>query len=310
VTTPPPPDGADRSPLQAPHPEHSEQPAQPVPTCFRHPGRETYVSCVRCGRPACPDCLRSAAVGQQCVDCIRQASRGTRQPTGAFGGRVVSGAVVTWTLVAVNVLCYLAELVDQNTVISDGVMVGRLGPYGVADGQWYRLITSAFLHEPPGDGLGILHIAFNMWALIVVGPALERWLGRTKFLTVYLVSALAGSVLFYLVAGPGQTALGASGAIFGLFGAWFVLSRRLRVDARQIIVLIVINLVISFAVPGIAWQAHVGGLIAGTLLTAAFVYAPRQNRVPIQVAATVAMVILLVAGVVLRDQQLVGAVRL
>jgi membrane associated rhomboid family serine protease len=291
-----------------------DAPQAGVPTCYRHPGRETYVSCVRCGRPACPDCLRSAAVGQQCVECVKDGNRTVRRPIGRFGGGVVSGAKVTWTLVAINVICYVIELADQTTIINDGAMVGhfRTGPFthiGVADGQWYRLITSAFLHQPPGGGLGLLHILFNMWALIVVGPALERALGRVRFLTVYLVSALGGSVLFYLIASPTAPAFGASGAIFGLFGAWFVLARKLRMDARQIVGLIVINLVISFAVSGIAWQAHVGGLIAGAALTAAYVYAPRQNRALIQAAATVGMLVILIVGVVIRDQQLVGAVR-
>ena len=287
------------------------QGSAPVPTCFRHPGRETYVSCVRCGRPACPDCLRSAAVGQQCVECIRQASRTTRRPAGAFGGQLTSGATVTWTLVAINVIAYLAEIFFQNPVFDDGVLVGRLGStIGVANGDVYRLLSNAFLHEPIGSGLGLLHIVFNMWALIVVGPSLERLLGRVRFLAVYLVSALAGSVLFYVVAAPTALALGASGAIFGLFGAWFVLARRLRLDARQIIILIVINLGISFAVPGIAWQAHVGGLIAGAGLTAAFAYAPRRSRAVTQAAATVAILAVLVVAVVVRDHQLVGAVRL
>jgi membrane associated rhomboid family serine protease len=282
-----------------------------VPTCFRHPGRETYVSCVRCNRPACPDCLRSAAVGQQCVDCVRQAGRTTRRPAGAFGGGITSGATVTWTLVGINVVCYLAEIFAQNTVLNDGLLFGRVGStLGVANGQVYRLLSNAFLHEPIGSGLGLLHIVFNMWALIVVGPSLEKLLGRARFLTVYLVSALAGSVLFYLVAAPEASALGASGAIFGLFGGWFVLARRLRLDTRQIIVLIVINLGISFAVPGIAWQAHVGGLLAGGLLTAAFAYAPRPNRAVIQAGATLALLALLVVAVVIRDNQLVGAVRL
>jgi membrane associated rhomboid family serine protease len=282
-----------------------------VPTCFRHPGRETYVSCVRCNRPACPDCLRSAAVGQQCVDCVRQAGRTTRRPAGAFGGGITSGATVTWTLVGINVVCYLAEIFAQNTVLNDGLLFGRVGStLGVANGQVYRLLSNAFLHEPIGSGLGLLHIVFNMWALIVVGPSLEKLLGRARFLTVYLVSALAGSVLFYVVAAPEASALGASGAIFGLFGGWFVLARRLRLDSRQIIVLIVINLGISFAVPGIAWQAHVGGLLAGGLLTAAFAYAPRPNRAVIQAGATLALLALLVVAVVIRDNQLVGAVRL
>jgi membrane associated rhomboid family serine protease len=250
-------------------------------------------------------------VGQQCVECIRQGSRTVRRPAGAFGGRITSGARVTWTLVAINVACYLAEIFFRDTVIGDGVMVGRIGStFGVANGQVYRLLTSAFLHEPPSSGLGILHIAFNMWALIVVGPSLERLLGRVRFLAVYLVSALAGSVLFYLFASPGQTALGASGAIFGLFGSWFVLSRRLGLDARQIVLLIVINLGISFAVPGIAWQAHVGGLVAGAALTAAFAYAPRRVRLPVQAGATAAILLILVIAVIIRDNQLVGAVRL
>ena len=286
------------------NPPDAPQAGTGVPTCYRHPGRETYVSCSRCGRPACPDCLRSAAVGQHCVECVREGSRTVRRPVGAFGGRMVSGAYVTWTLVAINVICYVAELVDQRTVVNDGWLAGVF----VADGQWYRLLTNAFLHEPPGDGIGILHILFNMWALIVVGPALERSLGRVRFLIVYLVSALGGSVFYYLVAPPGIPALGASGAIFGLFGAYFIVARKLRVDARGVIALIVINLAISFT-GGIAWQAHIGGLIAGSLLTAAFVWAPRSNRTLIQAAATVAMLVILIVGVVIRDQQLVGSVR-
>ncbi|SRR5579875_263284 len=287
-----------------PGPEASTAP-ETVPTCYRHPGRETYVSCVRCGRPACPDCLRSAAVGQQCVECIREGNRGVRAPRGMFGGGVARGAVVTWTLVALNVGFYIVEIAYA-PLVNDWLLAG----YYVAHGQVYRLLTSAFLHEPLGSGIGPLHIIFNMWALIVVGPALEQVLGRVRYLTVYLVSALGGSVLFYLLQSPFSGALGASGAIFGLFGAWFVMSRRLRVDSRQVIMLIVLNLGISFLWAGIAWQAHVGGLIAGGLLTAAYVYAPRPSRTVLQVAATAAMVALLVLGVVIRDHQLVGSVQL
>lgn len=285
-----------------------------APTCFRHPDRETYVSCVRCGRPACPDCLRSAAVGQQCIECIRGANQGSRQGTGQFGGRVATGRpVVTYTLVALNILAYIVELAYSKTV-DYGAMIGHAydpairDSVGLAVGDWYRLLSSAFLHEPPGRGIGLLHIAFNMWALIVVGPAIERALGRVRFIAVYLVSALGGSVLFYLLAAQNEPAIGASGAIFGLFGAWFVLARRLRLDARMIVGLIAINLLISFTVSGIAWQDHVGGLIAGAALTAAYVYAPRANRALIQAGATIGLIALLVAGVVIRDQQLVHTV--
>jgi len=233
-----------------------------------------------------------------------------RRATGRFGGGVTTQATVTWTLVALNVGAYIAEVINQ-TVVSDGLMIGKVGTqYGVANGQWYRLITSAFLHQQPGVGFGILHIAFNMWALLLVGPALERTLGRMRFLAVYLVSALGGSVLYYFLALPVAPAVGASGAIFGLFGAYFVMARRLRVNSGQIVFLIVANLAIGFAIPNIGWQAHVGGLIAGAALTAAYAYAPRANRALIQVGATVLIVALLLAGVAIRDYQLVGAVRL
>ncbi len=283
-----------------------------IPTCFRHPGRETYVSCVRCGRPACPDCLRSAAVGQQCVDCVREGNRGTRRAASVFGGRPTASAVITWTLVGINIVLYIVELARPG-LANDWAMLGQAritagGPLeGVAQGQWYRLITSAFLPPPGLSGLGPLDIAFNMWALILVGPPLERLLGRVRFLAVYLVSALGGSVMFYFLGAPNVEALGASGAIFGLFGAWFVVARRLRLDSRWIVAVVVLNLVIGFVVPNIAWQAHLGGILAGGLLTAAYAYAPRQNRVLIQVSATAGLVAIMIVAVALRNHQLAAA---
>jgi membrane associated rhomboid family serine protease len=241
---------------------------------------------------------------------VRAGNRGTRPVGAVFGGRAVSGAVVTWALVAINVLLYLIELARPSLGYDLGMIgLGRFtngGPLqGVAEGQWYRLITSAFL-PPPGGGLGPLDIIFNMWALILVGPALERLLGHGRYLTVYLVSALGGSVALYVLV-PYELALGASGAIFGLFGAWFVVARRLRLDSRWIVTLVVLNLVIGFVVPNIAWQAHLGGLLAGGLLTAAYAYAPRQNRALIQVGATVAVVGVLILAVVVRDHQIAAA---
>ena len=285
-------------------------PTTGVPTCFRHPGRETYVSCVRCGRPACPDCLRSAAVGQQCVDCVREGNRGVRRGGTVFGGRPSTGAAVTWTLVGINVLLYIVELAHPS--LGDAwAMVGKArlsagGPLeGVAQGQWYRLISAAFLPPPGLNGYGPLDIIFNMWALILVGPALERLLGPVRFLAIFLVSALGGSVLFYWLAPANQAALGASGAIFGLFGAWFVVSRRLHLDSRAIVAILVLNLVIGFVGHSIiAWQAHVGGLIAGALLAAAYAYAPRANRALIQGGATVVIVAILAFAVMVRDHQL------
>jgi membrane associated rhomboid family serine protease len=283
-----------------------------VPACYRHPGRETYVSCVRCGRYACPDCMRSASVGQQCVDCVGEGARSTRQVRTIFGGRPAAGAVVTWTLVAINVAVYLVtwvrpSIVNDLGMLGDGSYGGRL--HGVAAGEWYRLITSAFVTPGAGlSGLGLLDILFNMWALIFVGPALEGFLGRMRFLAVYLLSAVGGAVMYYYLAPRYQLAAGASGAIYGLFGAWFVVSRRLRLDSRGIVALIAINLVLSFTLNKyIAWQDHIGGLLVGVVLTAAYVYAPAKNRSVVQALATIAVLAVMVIAVLVRNGQLVGA---
>ena len=303
------PGGLNRPDGVAPGPQEDQE----VPTCYRHPGRETYVSCVRCGRHACPDCMRSASVGQQCVDCVGQGARTTRQARTAFGGRPAAGAIVTWTLVAINVAVFLVAWA-RPAIVNDLAMLGYApytagGPlHGVAAGESYRLLTSAFV--APGAGLsgpGLMDILFNMWALIFVGPALEGLLGRARFLAVYLVSAVGGAVMYYFLAPPYSPAAGASGAIFGLFGAWFVVSRKLRLDTRGIVALIVINLALSFFFHTyIAWQDHIGGLLTGALLTAAYAYAPRKNRAAFQVAATVLVVIVIGVAVAVRTGQLTG----
>jgi membrane associated rhomboid family serine protease len=229
----------------------------------------------------------------------------------AFGGRPAAGAVVTWALLGINVALFLVTWVRPG-IVNDLVMLGyapyvSLGPlHGVAAGEWYRLITSAFVVPGAGlNGLGFADILFNMWALVVVGPALEGLLGRTRFLAVYLVSAVGGGVMYYYIVPPYNAAAGASGAIFGLFGAWFVVSRRLRLDTRGIVFLIAINLALGFFFHSfIAWQDHIGGLLTGVLLTGAYAYAPRKNRAVIQVAATVAVVALIVVAVVIRTHQL------
>jgi len=286
---------------------------QEFPACYRHPGRETYVSCVRCGRYACPDCMRSASVGQQCAECVGEGARSTRQARTTFGGRPAASAVVTWTLVAVNVAVFLVTWIRPG-IVNDLEMLGyasytSAGPmHGVAAGEWYRLITSAFLAPATGlSGLGFVDILFNMWALIFVGPSLEGLLGRARFLVVYLLSAIGGAVMYYFLAPPNYPAVGASGAIFGLFGAWFVVSRKLRLDTRGIVGLIAINLALSFFLHSyIAWQDHIGGLLTGALLTAAYAYAPQKNRALVQAAATVAVLALIVVAIVIRNGQLTG----
>src|SRR6201996_1885932 len=293
-------------------PDQASPAGQEVPpTCYRHPDRETWVSCVRCGRPASPDCRREAAVGQQCLECVREAGQGTRQARTAFGGRAVANAMVTWTLVGLNVVLFLVELAKPS-LANDWGLLGYAtynfgGPLqGIAAGQWYRLITSAFLPPSTGlGGLGLLDILFNMWALVAVGPSLEQLLGRVRFLAVYLLSAIGGGVAFFLVGQPNVLALGASGAIFGLFGAWFVAARKLRLDMRGIITLIVINLVFSLVFrSSIAWQDHVGGLIVGAATTAALAYAPRRQTIAVQVSAVVAILAVLALIVIFRSHDL------
>ncbi|WP_082945562.1 rhomboid family intramembrane serine protease [Mycobacterium sp. E2733] len=253
-----------------------------APSCYRHPDRPTYVRCNRCDRYICGDCMRSAAVGQQCVECVRAGARTIRQPRTRFGGRQRSATpVLTYALIAVNVAAFVLQM-------ASGQLEAELAlwPPAVADGEFYRLMTSAFLHY------GATHLLFNMWALYVVGPPLEMWLGRLRFGTLYAVAGLGGSVLVYLVSPLDTSTAGASGAIFGLFGATFVVGKRLAVDVRWVVVVIAINLVFTFVVPlissqRISWQAHVGGLVTGGLIAAAYVYPPRERRNAVQAAVTI-----------------------
>jgi membrane associated rhomboid family serine protease len=172
---------------------------------------------------------------------------------------------------------------------------------GVAEGQYYRLITSAFLHA------GILHILFNMFALAQIGPVLEQALGRVRYLALYLLSALGGSAAAFLLAPPNQPSVGASGAIFGLFGAYYVVVRRLGGETGPIVVLLVVNLVITFSVPNIDWRAHLGGLVTGAVLAAAFAYAPRGPRqATLHAAAVGVLTAVFVAAILARTAALTG----
>lgn len=286
--------------------------------CYRHPDRETGVRCTRCERPICPACMIDAAVGYQCPECVRGAAAAAEasRPRTLAGGRLRADTrMVTLILLAVNVAVFLGLRATQYvggydaayTLIRDFAMIGQALDrqtgqlVGVADGQWYRMITSAFLHEQ------LIHIGFNMFALWFLGPNLEAALGRGRFLAVYLISALAGSTASYLLAAPNQFSLGASGAIFGLFGALAVLLRRMRYDMRPVIVLLGINLVITF-MPGlnIAWQAHLGGLVAGAVLAFGMVHAPRDRRALVQYGTCAAVLLVLVVACVARTAQLLA----
>lgn len=223
--------------------------------------------------------MRSAAVGHQCVDCVQAAAYSVPPARTAAGGVLRQGMpVVTYALIAANVAVFVLQIASRTLQYKLSLF-----PVAVAGGQYYRLITSAFMHY------GLVHILFNMWALYVLGPPLEQHLGRLRFATLYLLSALGGSVVVYLFSPLNAATAGASGAIFGLFGATLVAARRLNLDVRWLIGLIVINLVITFTFPGISWQGHIGGLVTGALVAAVYVYAPRAQRNLVQGAFSVGL---------------------
>ncbi|HEX7805001.1 MAG TPA: rhomboid family intramembrane serine protease [Cellulomonas sp.] len=234
-------------------------------------------------------------MGVQCVDCVAEAARSARPTQTALGGRVTDGRpVVTITIIALCVVSWVLQLAvpgwTQRWAFSPAA--GQVEPY--------RFLTTAFLHST-----SIFHILFNMYALWIVGPFLENALGRARYIALYLISAVAGSVGVLLLASPLSVswvtgAVGASGAVFGLFGAVLVVLRRLGRNAQSFLMIIGLNLVIGFVVPGIAWQAHVGGLVVGAGLGAAYAYAPRLRRREVGIVATVVAAALVVGLALLK----------
>ncbi|WP_052847480.1 rhomboid family intramembrane serine protease [Streptomyces avicenniae] len=291
---------------------YGQPPQQPaLARCYRHQDQETGVRCTRCDRPICPSCMIPAAVGYQCPECVRgsaatRATRATRPRTLAGGTLAANPRLVTVALIALNVGMFFAVLSRGDAMVVDLGMLGHaFNPLtgeevGVADGEWYRLLTSAFLHEQ------LWHIASNMLGLWFLGPPLEAALGRIRFLALYVLSALAGSTLCYVLADETTLTLGASGAIFGLFGATAVLARRMRYDMRPILVLLGLNMAITFTLPNISWQAHIGGLVAGVIIAFGLVHAPRRNRLLVQAGTCLLMTAVLVATLALRTSELVG----
>ncbi|WP_280342269.1 rhomboid family intramembrane serine protease [Nocardia neocaledoniensis] len=246
----------------------------PAPTCVRHPDRPTGLACTRCGRPACPDCLRPAAVGQHCVDCVRQGQREVRPVRTVGGGRAGAAfPVVTYGLIAINVLVYVITAAQAGSAMDNyrGSALFRefvLVPLLVADGEWWRLLGSGFLHY------GAIHLLVNMFALYVVGRDLEQVLGRARFACVYLVSLLGGSAAVMALSDSITATAGASGAVYGLFGAVTVTLVRLRQSPTPMLVVIGVNVLISFSLPGISLWGHLGGLAAGTLAALGILFVP------------------------------------
>ena len=229
--------------------------SETVTTCYRHPGRETGVSCSACGRPICPDCMTPTPVGMRCPECSKQRTKvrtaATLQPEPRL----------TYVLIALNAIAFVALLASGagadgrgGRIYVDGVLFGP----AVADGDWWRIVTAGFLHA------GVIHLLFNMYFLYFLGTMLEPAIGRLRFGLIYVVSLLGGS-LGALALSPDAQTVGASGAVFGLMGAAILIMRSRGIDAMQsgLGMTLLLNLAITFLLQGISIGGHLGGLVAG-----------------------------------------------
>jgi len=285
-----------------------------VATCYRHPSRETGVSCSNCGRPICPECMTSTAVGMRCPEC---AGERTRVRSGVAAARSAAVPYATYTLLALNVIAFLAELMGGggagapggggSDLIADGGLCGNAvadggicGIDGTAvasqGGEVYRLLTGAFLHAGP------LHLLLNMFALYILGTLIEPAIGTLRFLGIYFAALFAGAFGALLLSDPNQVTVGASGAIFGLMGAGFVIARQRGIDelASQIGLFVVLNLVFTFSIPGISIGGHLGGLVGGALAALLVAAVERRARpgatAAVEVAGIAVIAIASIAG--------------
>ncbi len=311
-------------PPWGPYPPGGQQP--PVQVCYRHPDRATLIACQRCRRPICPECMVPAHVGVQCPECVRAGARATRSDEGPFGGvRSANPRLTSLVLIGVNLAVFVLIVLTGggfgrwatrlaitplgNCLVDDGTgryypglgetacnaVPGAFWADGVATGGWWQVITSAFAHAE------LTHVAMNLLALYFLGPPLEQVLGRARFLAVYFVSALAGSAAVMWLAAPDSSALGASGAIFGLLGALLLIARRSGGNYQLIAMWLGINVVITVLGGSyISWQGHLGGLIGGLAVAAVLVLPPRTQRARWQWPGVIALTVLLLVAIAVR----------
>lgn len=275
----------------------------PEPTyCYRHPDRETRISCTRCGRPICTECMVEAAVGFQCPQCVGEAQSKapvyTREDV--VGGTTTITPWVSYSLAAITAVVYLLQLVI-------GIEVSKqnfgIRPYVVAaSGDYWRLITSMFLHE------NVLFVLFNLLVLVLLGSALERSLGHVRFLVLFMLAGLgAATATFYFAPLYALTygTIGMTGAIFGLMAGLLIAGARLRYDVTQVGVLLLVNVLLAlFAGGGINWAADLGGLITGALVATLMAYAPRANRQVFEIVGCLLIFVVLAAAIWLRGAQI------
>lgn len=290
---------------------------RPQPRCYRHPDRPTLLACSRCGRPACPECLRPASVGQHCVDCVAAAEHSVPRARTIAGAPVRTDRptpIVTYILIALNVLVFGITAAQSGNVMNNerGSALfldwALWPPIIAANDEYIRILGSGFLH------FGLVHLAVNMFALWIIGRDTEIVLGRARYLAVYGISILGGSAAVMLLETQAVTA-GASGAVFGLLGAQAIILLRLRRSPAPVLTIVGLNIFISITIPGISLWGHMGGLVAGAAATAALLYAPqylgggtdrerivRTGWIALAAVAVVTLIVIAVAVLRLRAQ--------
>jgi membrane associated rhomboid family serine protease len=261
-------------------------------TCYRHPSRETGVSCSSCGRPICPDCMTPTPVGMRCPECAKQ-----RTKVRSARAITASEPRVTYAIVALNVLAFFAQVATagggararSGEVYDNGALFGPL----VNDGEWWRLVTSGFLHADP------IHLLFNMVGVYFLGQLLEPALGSLRFAALYFASLLAGSFGAMLLS-PDAVTIGASGAVFGLLGAAFLIMRQRGIDPMQTFIgpILILNIIITFAFPGISVGGHLGGLAGGMLCALVIAAGERRRSLVLTLAGCTAIGVLAAIGAV------------
>ncbi|WP_040167939.1 rhomboid family intramembrane serine protease [Microbacterium gorillae] len=271
--------------------------------CYRHPDRVSFVLCQRCLRTICHECQTPGPVGVVCPECMKEQKqsrtpaqkkaerRWTRGPD-AVAASGFRGLPVTYTIIAVTVVISLLQMIPGgfgDTITSFLAFQGwRIDPGLPSILEPWRALTVLLVHG------GIIHLGLNMLSLWMIGRILEPMLGRGRFLTLYLIAGLSGSVVTALI-DPNQVVVGASGAIFGTLGAIIVITRRLGGDIRGILIVVGLNLVIGFF-PGlsIAWQAHVGGLIGGLVVGAIYAATRQRSKRGLQIGLLAGFVVVLI----------------
>ncbi|MDQ3576668.1 MAG: rhomboid family intramembrane serine protease [Actinomycetota bacterium] len=288
--------------MSIPHDQHGTQAG--LPACVRHPDRPTGLTCTRCGLPACPECLVDASVGYQCVDCVRQGQRTTRRPTTVAGAEVAEKPLLVPVLIAVNAVFFVITAVQAQSPFNNDLssLFRALSAYtpSIVDGQFWRPVTSAFLHFGP------IHLLVNMVALWFMRD-LELMLGRLRYALVYGLSLLGGSAASFVFGDISGQGAGASGAVYGLLGGLIVAVIRLKLDKHVLMTVVgvlAVNLALSITIENISLLAHLGGLVVGALLTFGMVYAPADKRTLWQSTAVIVVTVAILGLFVVRTVEL------